>query len=578
MGVGHIPSFQFGSFQYRLLFYLVALVGIIQLLMFLSVNFAAMASARSAISENLLVEHRVFNTIMDNRIRQLSENARLLSMDYAFKQSIFSVDNKTLISIIENLRQRIRADFITLVSLEYAVMADTIRSDLSGKQFMFPGLIEEAEEKGEFSSVTIREGGYYQVEIIPILAPDPIAWLVIGFLINDALLKEIKNLLLAQISVFELNSAGNSKMVASTLSEGLKKLIPAKVNSADLTLKGSQSIKLDQDEYISLISPLEKKAGSALYILLQRSMDDVLEPYYRLRTRLAIISLIGLLISFAVSMRISRSVTRPVSTLVDGVRHIENGNYDLHIAVTQKDELGELSNAFNNMAKGLQERDLVSDLLGKVVSPAIAKELLSKKVELGGEEKEVTILFSDVRNFTTLSENHPPAMILNMLNRYLTVMSDIIERHGGVIDKYIGDAIMALFGAPISHPDDVDHALNAALDMGEALDKLNVDFKNTGIPSIDIGIGINTDIVVAGNMGSAHRLNYTVIGDGVNLASRLEGLTKSYKKRIILSDSTYKKVKDSYIIEQIGEAYVKGKSKPTIIYALTGRAGKESVQ
>ncbi|MBF0591634.1 MAG: HAMP domain-containing protein [Nitrospirae bacterium] len=508
---------------------------------------------------------------MDNRIRQISESARLLSMDYAFKQSISSVDNKTLISIIENLRQRINADFITLVSLEYTVMADTIKPDLSGKQFMSRALIEKAEEQGELSSITIREGGYYQIEIIPILAPDPIAWLVIGFLINDTVLKDIKNLILAQISVFELDSGGRLKIVASTLPEGLKKLLFGKVKSANLSVEGNQSIILGQNEYISLISPLEKKGGSNLYVLLQRSMDDVLEPYYRLRTRLAIISLIGLLISFAVSMRISRSVTRPVSTLVDGVRQIEGGNYDLHIGVTQRDELGELSNAFNNMARGLKERDLVSDLLGKVVSPVIAKELLSKKVELGGEEKEVTILFSDVRNFTALSEKYPPTIILNMLNKYLTVMSAIIESHGGVIDKYIGDAIMALFGAPISHPDDVDRALHAALDMNEALNKLNVDFQSTGIPPIDIGIGINTDIVVAGNMGSAHRLNYTVIGDGVNLASRLEGLTKQYKKRIILSDSTYKKIKDSYKIEQIGEAYVKGKTKSTIIYTLIGK-------
>ncbi|MBF0538685.1 MAG: HAMP domain-containing protein [Nitrospirae bacterium] len=305
----------------------------------------------------MIVEYRVFNTIMDNRMRQISESARLLSMDYAFKQSIFSVDNKTLISIIENLRQRINADFITLVSLEYTVMADTIKPDLSGKQFMSRALIEKAEEQGELSSITIREGGYYQIEIIPILAPDPIAWLVIGFLINDTVLKDIKNLILAQISVFELDSGGRLKIVASTLPEGLKKLLFGKVKSANLSVEGNQSIILGQNEYISLISPLEKKGGSNLYVLLQRSMDDVLEPYYRLRTRLAIISLIGLLISFAVSMRISRSVTRPVSTLVDGVRQIEGGNYDLHIGVTQRDELGELSNAFNNMARGLKERD-----------------------------------------------------------------------------------------------------------------------------------------------------------------------------------------------------------------------------
>lgn len=546
--------------------------------MFGSISVVGMASTRSIISENLMMEHRVFNTVMDNRIRQRSENAKLLSMDYAFKQSIFSVDNKTLVSIIENLRQRISADFVTLVSLEYNVIADTIQPDLSGKQFMNRDLIENAEDKGEMSSVTIRDGWYYQVETIPILAPDPIAWLVLGFMLNDRTLKDIRNLIFAQISVLEMNSEGRLKIVASTLSGELKKLLTGKLKATNLMKGGSQSIKLSQDEYISLISPLEKKGNTALYVLLQRSMDDELEPYYRLYIRLVVISLIGLLVSFVVSIRISRFVTKPVSTLVYGVRQIENGDYNAHIEVQQKDEFGELSNAFNNMARGLQERDLVHDLLGKVVSPAVAKELLSKKVELGGEEKEVTILFSDIRNFTTLSEKHPPAMILNMLNKYLTVMSEIIERHGGVIDKYIGDAIMALFGAPIGHPDDVDSALRAALDMSEALVVLNEDFHKNNIPTVNIGIGINTDIVVAGNMGSAHRLNYTVIGDGVNLASRLEGLTKTYNANIIISDSTYQKLRGSYKIDQIGEVSVKGKSKPIIVYALTGRTEKESVQ
>ncbi len=539
--------------------------------MFFAISVTNMASARSIISKDLIMGSKVFYRIMDNRKNQLSENTKILSMDFAFKQSILSADYETLLSIVDNLKDRVKADYASLVSLEYTIMADTLQPDLRGKRYASQELIEKTEEEGEVSSITTRDGGYFQIVIVPILAPDPIAWLVIGFMINDTVLKDISSLIIAQISVFHLSANGKLNLVASTLSEDLRKYLVGQVNVNILNAEEEQSLRLGQSEYISFIILMEKRKGSSFFILLQRSLNEVLRPYNLLRTRFAIITLISLLISFVVSIRISRSVTKPVSTIVVGVRQIENGNYNINIEVNQKDELGELSTAFNNMARGLQERDLVSDLLGKVVSPAIAKELLSKKVELGGEEKEVTILFSDIRSFTTLSENTTPTMILNLLNRYLTVMSEIIERHGGVIDKYIGDAIMALFGAPISHPDDVDRALNAALDMTEELEILNMDFQKSNIPPINIGIGINTDIVVAGNMGSVVRHNYTVIGDGVNLASRLEGLTKNYNTRIIISESTYKKAKEKYTIEQLGEVLVKGKHKPTVIYALTGR-------
>jgi adenylate cyclase len=225
------------------------------------------------------------------------------------------------------------------------------------------------------------------------------------------------------------------------------------------------------------------------------------------------------------------------------------------------------------MSAGLAERDRVRDLLGKIVSPAIASELLRKKVTLGSEQREVTVLFSDLRNFTRMSELLSPQEMLGVLNRYFTRMSAIVETHGGVVDKYMGDALMALFGAPLGHPDDADRAMHAALEMTQALDDLNRQWHQRGLPAIDVGIGINTDRVVAGNMGSETRLNYTVIGDGVNLASRLEGLTKTaeYGARIIISSSTLAGSRERYRTRRLGEVAVKGKRRPTEIFALLGR-------
>ena len=163
-----------------------------------------------------------------------------------------------------------------------------------------------------------------------------------------------------------------------------------------------------------------------------------------------------------------------------------------------------------------------------------------------------------------MSEARSPQEMLGILNRYFTRMSGIVETHGGVVDKYVGDALMALFGAPLTLTDHVDRALETALDMIDALDELNRQWQAQGRHPLRVGIGINTDIVVAGNMGSQTRLNYTVIGDGVNLASRLEGLTKTpeYDARIIISSSTLKKAKKSYRTRRLGEVAVKGEKKP----------------
>jgi adenylate cyclase len=237
------------------------------------------------------------------------------------------------------------------------------------------------------------------------------------------------------------------------------------------------------------------------------------------------------------------------------------------VAVEQRDELGELASAFNHMQRGLAERDRVRSLLGKVVSPAIAEELLSREIELGGEEREVSVLFSDVRNFTTLAERASPREVVELLNRYLTRASAIVERHGGVVDKYIGDGMMALFGAPLAHPDHAARAVRCALELGESLAGLNRELSLA--QPLAIGVGVHTDRVVAGNMGSLDRLNYTVIGDGVNLASRLEGLTRRYGVAAIASDAT-RAASPELAFRELDRVRVKGRSAPVAIFEPLG--------
>lgn len=185
---------------------------------------------------------------------------------------------------------------------------------------------------------------------------------------------------------------------------------------------------------------------------------------------------------------------------------------------------------------------------------------------LGGKSSEATILFSDIRGFTSISESLGPQDTVSLLNEYFTLMVDCIQDEGGMLDKFIGDAIMAAFGMPVSHDDDPDRAVRTAIDMIKVLRRFNLDNQAKGKQPIDIGIGINTDIVVSGNIGSRKRMDFTVIGDGVNLASRLESACKQYAAHILISENTYRNLRGTYRTREVDRVIVKGQSKPVAVF------------
>ena len=205
------------------------------------------------------------------------------------------------------------------------------------------------------------------------------------------------------------------------------------------------------------------------------------------------------------------------------------------------------------------------------VPPAVVDDLVADagKLQLGGEKRELTVLFSDIRGFTTLSEAMAPEELVKLMNEYFTVMTDKVFEHRGSLDKYIGDAIMAIFGAPRPEPQHAALACRSALDMLRALRTLRESWRTRGIPAIDIGVGINTGPMVVGNMGSASRFNYTVVGDAVNLASRIEHLNKEYGTNILVSENTYQLVKDEFPrAREVDRVRVRGRAQPVHLYEL----------
>jgi adenylate cyclase len=207
------------------------------------------------------------------------------------------------------------------------------------------------------------------------------------------------------------------------------------------------------------------------------------------------------------------------------------------------------------------------------VTPSVVNQILRdpNALKLGGEKKRLTVLFSDIRGFTSLSETLPPEGLVHLLNEYLTEMTNVVFRHDGTLDKYIGDAIMAIYGAPLPQEDHPVRACLTALDMMDGLGRLRARWAAQGKPPIDIGIGINTGEMVVGNMGSDRRFDYTVIGDEVNLASRLEGLNKQYGTHIIISEFTHPQVEGHLHCRELDLVRVKGKARPVRIYEVVAR-------
>jgi adenylate cyclase len=205
------------------------------------------------------------------------------------------------------------------------------------------------------------------------------------------------------------------------------------------------------------------------------------------------------------------------------------------------------------------------------VPPAVVEDLVSDAgaLRLGGEKRELTVLFSDIRGFTTLSEGLQPEELVKLMNEYFTVMTDLVFAHRGSLDKYIGDAIMAVYGAPVVESDHPALACRSALDMMRALEELQQKWQAAGLPKIGIGVGINTGQVVVGNMGSKTRFNYTVVGDHVNLSSRIEGLNKTYGTSILISEYTYERVKDEFRnVREVDSVKVRGREQPVRLYEL----------
>lgn len=305
-------------------------------------------------------------------------------------------------------------------------------------------------------------------------------------------------------------------------------------------------------------SPFPPVAQVCLY-----SMKDSLAEQAELRERLVGFGLFAVLAGIGVILFISRGLSIPIEELALATQRIREGDFTVNVPVRSRDEVGALTASFNEMSVELALKERYKTVLAQVTDKQVAEQLISGRMTLGGEVRRVSVLFCDIRGFTALTEAMPPAEVITMLNEHMSAMNRVVHRHHGVVDKFVGDLIMAVFGAPKSYGNDARQAVNCALEMIAERRRLN----SVSRHSFEIGIGVATGEVVAGCMGSDDRLNYTVLGERVNLASRL--CSKAGAAELLIDGSTFEELPADSIAEPTEPLTLKGFSAPIPAYRVT---------
>jgi class 3 adenylate cyclase len=286
------------------------------------------------------------------------------------------------------------------------------------------------------------------------------------------------------------------------------------------------------------------------------------------------LGLLATVVAVAGGVCVARWIARPLHELVELARRIRGGDLDVTVTAKSRDEIGVLARAMAQMVQGLRDREFIREAFGRFVSPELAERCLRDRdaLRLGGEAREVTVLMSDLRDFSALSERIGPEAVIALVNRYLGRMTPVIGAHGGTIMDFIGDGILVLFGAPFSRPDDTVRAARCAWAMQGAMDALNAESRRLGLPELGMGIAVHTGLVVAGNIGGPERIKYGAVGPPVNLASRIQGLAGAGV--VLISAAALARTGATVHVGPPRSVRLKGAAAPVTVYPVIGVAGE----
>lgn len=448
--------------------------------------------------------------------------------------------------------------FSILIALIIAVMMHFVTqiNSLEVKQ----SLREEIIKRG--SSITTN---------LAILAVEPLSKRPIDILTLSTTVDKIQASDESVLEVFILDPKG--EIIAHNNFELMDRLYtPPEGVQLTTPLRELQTFRINGEELLFFSSPVrfQSKELASTHVIF--STRPIVEAVTKVSRKNTIITVIGTLLAIILIIVAVHVMNVPLKWLMQGVEQIGQGNYDQHIPVRFNDEIGMLTRSFNDMATNLKEKEVLKRALKSYIPSEIVDRVRENPQMLtpGGASKLLSIIFTDIRGFTGLSEGASPQEVVDMLNEHLEAIATIIKAHGGWVDKFMGDAVMAFFGAPLDYPDHDMRAVNAAVDIQNKIAEINERRLSEGKMPANIGVGVNTGVAHVGLIGTHDKMDYTVIGDAVNVAQRLESLAKP--GQILISMRTASsKVEGAFKLIKRDPVKVKGKEELVEIYEVIRR-------
>lgn len=533
--------------------------------------------AQRTLSHELQTTGEVFDDLMAERAIRLESNSTLLASDFALKRVLATQFDRTtfepatLASVALNYQRRIGVELLWIADDTGVLLAGPPSAVDAGVSFAnYPPLMEALKTQAPATAIAEVNGTLFQLVAVPVFAPDVIGFLLLGQAIDDAFARRLKENTGSEISFLT-----ESRVFASSGPTAKHdQVVPGGQGRSALLREHAVHepflLTFGGERYLSLVVPVEARLLQPLYAVIQGSYDKALAPLRSLQQRIVAIGAVALICALLSGIALAGGITSPVLSLVAGMREVVQGNLRFRSKIDREDEMGFLARSFNDMIGGLEEREHIKNTFGRFVSRDVAAAVLSGQVPLGGERREISILFQDIRGFTGLSEQLDPATLLKVLNQFFTEVVAAVEFEGGVVKQFTGDGVMALFGAPQAYPDHAERAVRAALGIVNRLVGLNVQLNSQGIPSLAIGAGVHTGDVVAGLIGPDARVEYGVVGEAVNLASRVESLTKDVNAVILVSKEIVAGLGPGFTLGRTAVLPVKGSKQPVHVVEVLG--------